>query len=418
MSWISCRFQPPAAPEKSPRDDALEGLRGLCAFAVLSAHAFLTLPVLDPVYVPPGLFAWFDFGGPSVLIFFALSGYVIGLTNRGPASAPAIRAYLARRAWRLVPLNTLAVLISWALWHHESFATVAAHLLFLQNRDPYPWIGELPILANNAALWSLNFEALYYLLFLLIWRWPPRTLLLLLALALPVAAQVAGLPIGLAVAAYAAGACWWLAGLAVAWFTALPEKPCDATPWVAAFAGTYAVWVVGPFRSLALLGEFDSMLWLRTTSPHRLDFVAVTVWLLLAVTGRAPALQRRLGRVCVTLATVVWLIKFGVDASSFTGADGIAALALVAAWTLLTRPFALTPLRRIAPLGTISFAVYLLGTPLQIWLCTLLPGFSGTPLTFTVRLAVHLTLTVAAAWWLERRVCPWLKRRLTTGATH
>ena len=45
-------------------------------------------------------------------------------------------------------------------------------------------------------------------------------------------------------------------------------------------------------------------------------------------------------------------------------------------------------------------------------LCTFLPGFSGTVLTFTVRLLVVLALTVGLAWLVDHRLHTWLAARL------
>ncbi len=65
-------------------------------------------------YAPVHQFWWFDLGLPSVLIFPVLSGYVIGLTTTGPAKAPHVRTYLSRHFRRLVPLNTAAVILTFA----------------------------------------------------------------------------------------------------------------------------------------------------------------------------------------------------------------------------------------------------------------------------------------------------------------
>ena len=58
--------QPPAMPAE--RDRALDGLRGFAALAVLFAHL-----VFDMGLLPFGVL-----GVNGVIIFFALSGYLIG----------------------------------------------------------------------------------------------------------------------------------------------------------------------------------------------------------------------------------------------------------------------------------------------------------------------------------------------------
>src|SRR4051812_14637152 len=112
---MSALFGPglrPAFASPAERDLPLEGLRGLCAIAVFYAHIFIPGPATDPGWVPSSRFWYLEFGAPAVLMFFVLSGYVIGLVPTQPPTAPAIRAYVPPRASRLFPLNTAAVVLS------------------------------------------------------------------------------------------------------------------------------------------------------------------------------------------------------------------------------------------------------------------------------------------------------------------
>ena len=94
-------LRPPPAPPAAERDLALEGLRGMCAVLVFYAHLFLPNRVLDPRWTPSPRFEWFDLGYAAVLMFFVLSGYVIGLVTTQPASAPAsgTTCSIARPGW-------------------------------------------------------------------------------------------------------------------------------------------------------------------------------------------------------------------------------------------------------------------------------------------------------------------------------
>ena len=65
-------------------DFKLEGLRGLAALTVVLGHTIVIKQTLDPHYQPTGVFSFQAPGHLSVLIFFILSGYVIGLTNQRP----------------------------------------------------------------------------------------------------------------------------------------------------------------------------------------------------------------------------------------------------------------------------------------------------------------------------------------------
>ncbi|MEO6568466.1 MAG: acyltransferase family protein, partial [Opitutaceae bacterium] len=106
---LALRFRPSGeAPGKPTRDIPLEGLRGLCALLVLYAHIFVPNAVLDPKWVPSSRFWWLNLGYPAVLLFFVLSGYVIGLVTQQPATPANLRHYLRRRAIRIFPMTMIA----------------------------------------------------------------------------------------------------------------------------------------------------------------------------------------------------------------------------------------------------------------------------------------------------------------------
>ena len=158
-----------------PHDLRLEGLRGFAALMVVFTHMLPPYPYVDPGYAASPAFWKVEAAQGAVLLFFVLSGYVIGLTNREVFSATAVVDYARRRAVRLIPLYLLAVGLSVAVGPAESWTTIWGNVFFLQNWLPYgPY--SFPLLAANANLWSLNYEVLYYLLFPFVWataqRWP------------------------------------------------------------------------------------------------------------------------------------------------------------------------------------------------------------------------------------------------------
>lgn len=94
-------------PPELERIDALDGLRGVLAGAVVLSHT-ATLTYLPPsVHVPSPLeYLGWHLGAPAVDVFFVLSGYVVTRafdTRRGP-----YLTFLWRRARRLLPLAWLA----------------------------------------------------------------------------------------------------------------------------------------------------------------------------------------------------------------------------------------------------------------------------------------------------------------------
>lgn len=417
MAWrdqLLLRLRPPArSAEKPPRDGALEALRGLCAMLVFYAHVFLPLPALDPGYAPSAKFWWFNFGAAAVLVFFVMSGYVIGLTVHQPITRPGAGQYLLRRAARLLPVAYAAILLGWLLQPGLSGHTLLGNFLFLQNDIPYPGTGwQFPLLVNNSNLWTLNYEAFYYLVFIIVWWLAPSAGLLFGFITLLAFGPTLGLPVPVMLARHACGAYYWMGGLCLAWCTAAPPPPeARRSHWLSALLSAYALWVLGALRLMFLDASFDSLLWSTSVSPHRLDFLPASLWCVLAVTGRSPAAQKFLAVVCLGWGWfgLGWVLLAG----HWGPLDYLAGAALLAASGLMFRPpLSLAGLRRLAPLGAISFGVYAFASPLQIGLCTFLPEFSGTVLTFTVRLLVVLALTVGLAWLVDHRLHTWLAARL------
>ena len=414
MSWFAQRLQPPVAAPVTTRDLPLEGLRGVCAALVVYAHLFLPIRVLDPAWSPSPRFSWFNLGYAAVLFFFVLSGYVIGLVTTTPATGPEIGRYVRHRAGRLLPLNTVAVIVCALLLAGPTWQVVTGNFLLLQNDETYPLLGGIPVLENNPNLWSLNYEVVFYLGFIALWwRRPQVGWILGLLLAL-VIAHAAGLPVPRLFARYACGGLFWLTGLIVAWLTP-PVGPEDrSTAWPAASLIAYAIWTFAPLRTALLELHVFNWVWPGPTpvSPHRADFLPAALWLLLAVTGRAPRLQRIAGGLCVALALAGAASRLWVR--EWREVDTVAALALAAGGFLFHRPFSLRPLAWLAPLGTVSFGLYIIAAPLQLGQRALFPGFAGSGLTFAVRLVAVVLVVAGAAWLLEQRIAPplgrWIRR--------
>lgn len=148
------------------------------ALSVFYSHFFYQKYFLDPNYEPNSLWGHLDAAHSSVLLFFILSGYVIALTNQGVFTQAKAKKDLLRRLVRLYPIYLVALAISLLAYHREALHVILTNASLLQNLDNYGEV-KLPPLAANPPLWRLNYEVLYYLLFLLVW-WRRFNLLLLI----------------------------------------------------------------------------------------------------------------------------------------------------------------------------------------------------------------------------------------------
>jgi exopolysaccharide production protein ExoZ len=143
---------------------AIQGLRGLAAIFVVMSHAVYSLNVkADQGRAVGGIIE--ALGHMGVLIFFAISGFIMVLTTRrhfGRSRASII--FFTKRIIRIVPLYWATTII-YALklafdGRAPSFLNYVQSLFFVPYRD---FLGDFrPIYGLG---WSLNYEIVFYVIF-------------------------------------------------------------------------------------------------------------------------------------------------------------------------------------------------------------------------------------------------------------
>jgi peptidoglycan/LPS O-acetylase OafA/YrhL len=171
----------------------LDFLRGLAALLVCISHlsAFLFIPckqIISPGILVKGFYFLSSLGHQAVLLFFVLSGYLVGgsVIKSFQLQRWSWRDYLLRRMTRLwvvlIPALLLTFFLDWigshlnpagyqGNWHQiygsgpetgapESLGanTFLGNLFFLQTIF-------VPVYGSNSPLWSIANEFWYYLLF-------------------------------------------------------------------------------------------------------------------------------------------------------------------------------------------------------------------------------------------------------------
>jgi len=184
----------------------LEILRGFAALLVVFSHIIYHHKYFNSTYLPSGVENLPRPGHIAVLIFFILSGYVIGLNHKERLKGSNIFIYLKKRFLRIYPIYFLAILLGLlvAAVRYDLF-TIIANFTLTQNIS-YPVIWE-----NNPA-WSLNYEILFYLLFLPISFFQINSILAFVIFLLTGIISIY-LPINPIIPAYAFGYCFWLLGM-------------------------------------------------------------------------------------------------------------------------------------------------------------------------------------------------------------
>ncbi len=175
-----------------PKLPGLDGLRGLACLLVFGVH-FGQITRLQGQWGPFDVARWLANGNTGVALFFALSGFLLGLpywrAHAAGQPLPSAGRFWLRRAARVLPayFACLAALVIVNRHWRESDAAldIGLHLLMVFN------FREASTLSINPPFWTLAVEAQFYLLlpllFALLWR-GQRKMLTVAMLALATAA--------------------------------------------------------------------------------------------------------------------------------------------------------------------------------------------------------------------------------------
>ncbi len=406
------RMQPTEGQGQKRRayDYGLEGIRGLAALWVGYSHAFNFQYLLDPSYHPTNKYlSYLHAAHGAVLIFFMLSGYVIGLTNRAKFSKEKAIQYLMRRGIRLLPIYFIAVLFSIIVLPGDSLAKILGNLFFLQSL-------VVPVLSSNTILWTLNYEVVYYLVFLLVWYLQPKVSHLLLG-SLAISSLGWFIPsFPQFLSNYASGWIFWLIGLWLSWKVEPSERQSTKVPLLSYLlllaatnhlaTGKVILNGIGFSNSTAGIINFSD-----------LALLPIGVLIISTTTGRQFKGVSWLRLLCfaLPLMNIVFLLVMGrlFENPSWI-MSAIYTIVAIIVVGFKTKPSVLAVF---AYLGSISYAFYILHMPVMHWLHSYFP-FSGSVWSFSVRLLVWFLITVGASSLLELVMQPkikhWFNQRFLT----
>ena len=119
------------------RLEQLDGLRGICALVVAIFHT-IEMPYLYGTLVghPEPFYIKIMNAGAivSVMLFFVLSGFVIGYTTQQNYTKDESRKYIWRRLIRLYPVYLIALFLTFYIYHQSTgIWDILGHIFFLQT---------------------------------------------------------------------------------------------------------------------------------------------------------------------------------------------------------------------------------------------------------------------------------------------
>jgi peptidoglycan/LPS O-acetylase OafA/YrhL len=401
MFNLSTRFEPKAENnDKQKFDNAVEGLRGLAALWVAHSHAFINENI-DPNYQIPSIFGHFTVGREAVQIFFVLSGYVIGLSCKSEFSKNNAFSYLLKRIIRLYPMYLLSIFISVLLyprsWPIQSLQEIIGNIFFMQNL-------VVPTIYNGV-LWSLNYEVIYYLVFLFIWRFRPKLILILVTITMVMTfIWIFNPSSNNILAGYLVGWLFWLLGLLLAWKTPSNTKKIKV-----------------PLLSLLLLFYANKELRLGTIlldvlhwkNPGCNDFtfgdlVSLPICTLLFATVSNRVIENHIKR---WLYVIVITMPFAAISYSFIKNYGsfhdenfkISAIEIFLAIIFFWLKCNQSVLNYLGFFGSVSYGIYIFHIPI-IWIVENNFPISGSLWSFMLRYILWAILTVALAYLMDIKI--------------
>jgi Predicted acyltransferases len=411
----------PVLRKTSKFDINLEALRGFAAIFVVINHVII-LERLRPGF-SPNITKFQTPAHLSVIIFFVLSGYVIGLTNQNRLSGPAILSYLKKRFIRLYPIYflsiTFALLIASTIY---PLSTIIGNYTFTQ-------VLVTKVIGEIIPVWSLNYEVLYYLLFIGISFFsfnPIKVLMtsLLIGIGNYFLYPYTNTPL---ITSYAFGFAFWTTGLVIAkYFLKSNAKP-DYTKLVGLIflilsLNTFNVLSTGFIKfSTFIFGHIPEFP--ETVDPLKriitfmdLSFLPYCFLLVLAFSEKSFRFKKQIFAILQLLPALTFaymiLNRNKYDASLYL---------LHSIYYLISLGFFYLKERRInfiskkvirggSWLGSISYGIYIIHFPILVLLNRMYNYFGLE--NFILRFLILITLVLFVSYLLEKKMQPLFKKLL------
>ncbi|MBO0357614.1 acyltransferase [Hymenobacter sp. BT186] len=410
-------------PEKRKVFDFnLEALRGVAALLVVWHHIVYATNILDPAFTPTGIWAFDPPAHLCVLVFFVLSGYVIGISHTAPLTKDTILGYLKKRAVRLYPIYAISIALTVLLAvNYYSVKTIVGHFIMTH-------VLLVPVMMENAPAWSLHYEVLYYILFISVSYFRLNPLLLAIssfvigfsnAYLYP---RVGGVPL---LSAYAFGFTFWLTGLTLAKYM---KRPAGSTSWSLMLSLLLLLFSLEKFNifstilSKASIKLFGSELFFKSPVPWYQAAVAFQDFAFLPfciiVMAVFASKDFRYLKYVTAVVILVPMLTFYSFYKHYTTQNNAALVIpcicyILSVLVYLFREkldnFSGKIINRLIVTGGISYGLYIIHFPV-FYFFNQIQEFSGSLLTFVIRLFLYLLIVVGLAYLLEKKLQPWIKR--------
>ena len=234
----------------------LDILRGLLALIVVIAHLNAFPTHFDKNFGK--LFSvYYNFpGGISVLGFFILSGYVIGLNHPELSDKKMIKSYIKKRLIRIVPIYFVAIIFTALItWGDYSWKLILSNLFFVSVP-----LGN--ILDEAFPLWSLHYELFCYTLFIFVSYFKlglARTLKVLLIVTVILFLFFHKVRVHPLFITYLIGFIFWITGAMLAQIKTFPYWNISASRMISIFLLMFCLQNLNPYGPILKVLHFSTV---------------------------------------------------------------------------------------------------------------------------------------------------------------
>jgi peptidoglycan/LPS O-acetylase OafA/YrhL len=400
----------------------LEGLRGFAAVLVIWCHAIGMPHYLDPAYNPTGILGYQAPAHFCVLIFFVLSGYVIGISTKSQLTIATVSTYLRKRFLRIYPIyllaTLLALLVATTLY---SWRVVVGNLLFLH-------VVKMRMIDENSPSWSLQYEVCYYLAFIPLSMFRLNAIVVILACLLLGFATVYFWPDVPLIASYAFGFVFWCSGLALShyarhWPRFQPSYRVLLS--VLLLFLSFPTFTLGAVVSetIYLLGKHEFTYPAGLNMYHTMLPPLDLTYLIYAMGGVLVFTHKQFPYRALLLPSLLLISGLGFISMILNWAS------LDHAWCLVTSLAYLASLgtyftrfrfleilgkhliTSLIKIGSFSYGLYIIHMPI-LFIFKHIITFSGSGTSYWVRFILFILIAFSAAYVLEKIFQPWVRARL------